>query len=44
MFRTHRRTRRVAGRVKSETLLVIVLLLGWFVLQVFVLPKLGVST
>ena len=42
MFRVH--TRRAAGKARSETLLVIVLLLGWFALQVFVLPKLGVST
>ena len=42
MFRSH--ARRAAGKVKSETLLVIVLLVGWFALQVFVLPQLGIST
>ena len=42
MFRSP--TRRAAGKARSETLLVILLLLGWFALQVFVLPKLGVST
>jgi uncharacterized membrane protein (Fun14 family) len=42
MFRSH--ARRAAGKAKSETLLVIALLVGWFALQVFVLPQLGIST
>ena len=29
------------GKARSETLIIIVLLLGWFALQVLVLPKLG---
>ena len=42
MFRSH--LRRSCGKAKSEALIVIVLLLGWLALQMFVLPRLGVST
>ena len=42
MFRSH--VRRFAGQAKSEMLIFIVLLLGWFVLQAFLLPRLGIST
>ena len=42
MGRTQRQ--RAAGKVKSETLLIIVFLVGWFALQMFVLPKLGIMT
>ena len=38
------RIRRAAGKAKTETILIIALLLGWFALQAFVLPKLGIST
>ncbi len=32
------------GKIQSDVLLVVGLLLGWFILQSFVLPRLGVST
>jgi len=39
-----KRSGRPAGKVKFETLIIILLLLGWFLLQAVVMPKLGVST
>jgi hypothetical protein len=38
------RKNRTAGKVKFETLLIVGLVLGWFILQALVLPQLGVST
>ncbi|MHB0960631.1 MAG: hypothetical protein ACYC6N_13215 [Pirellulaceae bacterium] len=34
----------IMNKTSADTLVVIGLLLGWFVLQIFVLPGLGVST
>jgi hypothetical protein len=44
MLRSRRNRTSVAGKAKHEALIIILLLLGWFTLQAFVLPRLGVST
>ena len=40
----HRRTGSPWGKVSSDFLFMVALLAGWFALQAFVLPKLGVVT
>ena len=44
MLRSRRNHMSVAGKAKHEALIIILLLFGWFALQAFVLPRLGVST
>ena len=40
----HKRIRSPLGKVSSGFLFVVALLAGWFILQAYILPKLGVVT
>ncbi len=41
---TDTRTKPTAGKVNLETLFLVGLIGGWFLLQIVVFPKLGIST